>query len=195
MRSANIKRKTKETDIELSLSILDYGMKGSFNGTSGIGFFDHMLNSFASHGGFDIDLKCNGDLFVDGHHTVEDIGIVLGMALKEAAGDMKGIKRFSDILMPMDESLIMCALDYSGRAFLAFDADFVSPMIGDYDTQLTVEFMRALSFNAGITLHLKKMYGANDHHVTEALYKAAGKCIGDALKVVSDEIMSTKGSL
>ena len=195
MRTATIKRQTKETNIELTLTILDAGKKGSFVGTSGIGFFDHMLNSFASHGGFDLNLECEGDLFVDGHHTVEDVGIVLGMALKEAAGDMKGIKRFSDILMPMDEALIMCALDYSGRSYLHFESDFASPMIGDYDTQLTVEFMRALSMNAGITLHLKKMYGANDHHVTEALYKAAGKCIGDALKIVSDEIMSTKGSL
>ena len=195
MRTATIKRQTKETNIELTLTILDAGKKGSFVGTSGIGFFDHMLNSFASHGGFDLNLKCEGDLFVDGHHTVEDVGIVLGMALKEAAGDMKGIKRFSDILMPMDEALIMCALDYSGRSYLHFESDFASPMIGDYDTQLTVEFMRALSMNAGITLHLKKMYGANDHHVTEALYKAAGKCIGDALKIVSDDIMSTKGSL
>ena len=195
MRTATIKRQTKETNIELTLTILDAGKKGSFVGTSGIGFFDHMLNSFASHGGFDLNLKCEGDLFVDGHHTVEDVGIVLGMALREAAGDMKGIKRFSDILMPMDEALIMCALDYSGRSYLHFESDFASPMIGGYDTQLTVEFMRALSMNAGITLHLKKMYGANDHHVTEALYKAAGKCIGDALKIVSDEIMSTKGSL
>ena len=195
MRTSTIKRKTKETDIELTLTILDAGKKGSFTGSSGVGFFDHMLNSFFSHGGFDVCLKCEGDLFVDGHHTVEDIGIVLGMALKEAAGDMKGIKRFSDILMPMDEALVMCALDYSGRSYLHFESDFASPMIGDYDTQLTVEFMRALSMNAGITLHLKKMYGANDHHVTETLYKAAGKCIGDALRIVSDEVMSTKGSL
>ena len=195
MRTATINRTTKETDISLTLTILDGGKKGSFSGTSGIGFFDHMLNSFASHGGFDLDLKCKGDLFVDGHHTVEDVGIVLGTALKEAAGDMKGIKRFSDILMPMDEALIMCALDCSGRAYLHFEADFASGMIGDYDTQLTVEFMRALAMNAGITLHLKKMYGANDHHVTEALYKAAGKCIGDALRIVSDEVMSTKGLL
>ena len=195
MRTATIKRKTKETDIELTLNVLESGKKGSLSGTSGIGFFDHMLNSFVSHGGFDVELKCKGDLFVDGHHTVEDIGIVLGMALKEAAGDMKGIKRFSDILMPMDEALIMCALDFSGRSYLHFESEFTSPMIGDYDTQLTVEFMRALSSNAGITLHLKTLYGQNDHHKTEALYKAAGKCIGDALRVVSDEILSTKGSL
>lgn len=195
MREATIKRKTKETDIELTLKVLEKGKKGSFSGTSGIGFFDHMLNSFFSHGGFEATLKCEGDLFVDGHHTVEDVGIVLGMALKEAAGDMKGIKRFSDILMPMDEALIMCALDFSGRSYLHFESEFASAMIGDYDTQLTVEFMRALASNAGITLHLKTLYGQNDHHKTEALYKAAGKCIGDALSVVSDEILSTKGSL
>ena len=179
----------------MTLTVLEYGKKGSFSGTSGIGFFDHMLNSFASHGGFDIALKCEGDLFVDGHHTVEDVGIVLGMCLKEAAGDMKGIKRFSDILMPMDEALCMCAVDFSGRAYLVFESEFASGMIGDYDTQLTVEFMRALSSNAGITLHIKTLYGANDHHKTETLYKAAGKCIGDSLRIVSDEVMSTKGTL
>lgn len=195
MRKAQIKRTTKETDINLSLAVLDYGKKGSFTGTSGIGFFDHMLSAFASHGGFDLVLDMKGDLEVDGHHTVEDVGIVLGCALKEAAGDMKGIKRFSDILLPMDEALVMCALDFSGRAFLAFDSEFKADMIGDYDTQLTVEFMRALATNAGITLHLKTMYGDNDHHKTEALYKACGKCVGEALKIVSDEVMSTKGVL
>ncbi len=195
MRTATVKRKTGETDITLTLTVLDAGKKGSFKGSSGIGFFDHMLTAFASHGGFDLTLSCDGDLHVDGHHTAEDVGIVLGTALKEAAGDMKGIKRFSDIHLPMDEALVMCALDFSGRAYLAFDSRFVSPMIGDYDTQLTVEFMRALAFNAGITLHLRTLYGANDHHVTEALYKAAGKCIGDALKIVSDDVMSTKGVL
>ena len=195
MRTSKITRITKETDITLSLTVLEYGKKGSFSGTSGIGFFDHMLSAFASHGGFDLNITCKGDLEVDGHHTVEDIGIVLGTALKEAAGDMKGIKRFSHIMLPMDEALVMCALDFSGRAFLAFDSDFRADMIGGYDTQLTVEFMRALSVNAGITLHLKKMYGDNDHHVTEALYKACGKCVGDALRVISDEVMSTKGVL
>ncbi len=195
MRTSTIKRKTKETDINLSLTVLEYGKKGSFTGTSGIGFFDHMLSAFASHGGFEINLDCKGDLFVDGHHTVEDVGIVLGTALKEAAGDMKGIKRFSDIHLPMDEALVLCALDFSGRAYLAFDSNFSSPMIGDYDTQLTAEFMRALAVNAGITLHLKTLYGVNDHHITEALYKAAGKCVGDALRIISDEVMSTKGVL
>ena len=195
MRQAEIIRKTGETDIKLSLKVLEYGNKGKFCGSSGIGFFDHMLNSFCSHGGFEVNLECKGDLDVDGHHTVEDIGIVLGTALRNAAGDMKGIKRFSDILMPMDEALVMCALDFSGRAFLAFDSSFTSPMVGGYDTQLTVEFMRALAVNAGITLHLKTMYGENDHHKTEALYKAAGKCIGDALRIVSQDVMSTKGVL
>lgn len=195
MRTAEIKRTTKETDISLKLTILERGEKGSFKGTTGIGFFDHMLNSFFSHGGFDAELSCKGDLFVDGHHTVEDTGIVIGQALKAAAGDMKGIKRFSDMLMPMDEALVLCAVDYSGRSYLAFDSEFKSDAIGDYDTQLTVEFMRALSANAQITLHLKTLYGNNSHHITEALYKAAGKCIGDALRIVSDEVMSTKGVL
>lgn len=195
MRKAEIKRTTRETDISLELTVLDYGKKGSLTGTSGIGFFDHMLTAFASHGGFEIKLECKGDLEVDGHHTVEDVGIVLGTALKQAAGDMKGIKRFSNIFLPMDESLVLCAVDFSGRAFLAFDSDFHAGMIGDYDTQLTLEFMRAVACNAGITLHLKKMYGHNDHHVTEALYKAAGKCVGDALRIVCDDVMSTKGVL
>lgn len=195
MRTAEIKRTTKETDISLKLDVLEYGKKGSFCGSSGVGFFDHMLTAFASHGGFDLTLECKGDLEVDCHHTVEDVGIVLGMALKQAAGDMKGLQRFSHILLPMDEALVMCALDFSGRAFLAFDSDFKADLIGDYDTQLTVEFMRALAANAAATLHLKKLYGDNDHHVTEALYKAVGKCLGEALRIVSDEVMSTKGVL
>lgn len=195
MRTALITRKTNETDITFSLAIKEDGTKGSFKGTSGVGFFDHMLNSFASHGGFDIELKCSGDLNVDCHHTVEDIGIVLGMAFKEAAGDMKGIARFADILLPMDEALCMCALDYSGRAYLVFDADFKAPMIGDYDSQMTVEFLRAFVNAAGVTLHVKVMYGENDHHKTEAVYKAVAKCVGKALKLVSDEIPSTKGAL
>lgn len=195
MRKAYITRKTNETDISINLEIGTPEKRGSFKGTSGVGFFDHMLNSFASHGGFDIELSCKGDLQVDCHHTIEDVGIVLGMAFKEAAGDMKGIARFSDILLPMDEALCMCATDYSGRAYLVFDADFKADMIGDYDTQMTVEFMRAFANAAGITLHIKVLYGENDHHKTEAIYKAAGKCLGKALKIVSDEIPSTKGTL
>ncbi len=195
MRTSKITRKTKETAISLSLEILDKGERGSFSGTSGIGFFDHMLNSFAVHGGFNINLECEGDVYVDGHHTVEDVGIVLGKALHEAAGDMKGITRFSDMLMPMDEALCMCAVDYSGRPYLAFDADFKSVSIGGYDTQLTVEFMRALAYNALITLHVKMLYGDNDHHKTEAIYKSVGKCIGKALEISGSAVPSAKGVL
>lgn len=195
MRNANIERKTKETDIKLSLAIREDNEKGTFTGTSGVGFFDHMLNAFATHGGFDIELYCKGDLEVDCHHTIEDIGIVLGTAFKNAVGGMKGITRFADIMLPMDEALCMCALDYSGRAFLVFDAEFTSPMIGDYDTQMTVEFLRAFAFNAGITLHAKVLYGENDHHKVEAVYKAVAKCLKKALAVVSDSMPSSKGSL
>lgn len=195
MRKAVIERKTSETDIKLTLEIKEYGKKGSFAGTSGVGFFDHMLNSFAVHGGFDISLECKGDLQVDCHHTVEDVGIALGLAFRKAAGDMRGIKRFADILLPMDEALCMCAVDWSGRAYVVFDADFKSNMIGDYDSQMTVEFLRAFAFNAGITLHAKVLYGDNDHHKTEAVYKAVAKCTGMALSIVSDSIPSAKGSL
>lgn len=195
MRNAYIERKTKETDIKLSLAIREDNEKGTFKGTSGVGFFDHMLNAFATHGGFDIELTCKGDLEVDCHHTIEDIGIVLGTAFKEAVGDMKGITRFADIMLPMDEALCMCAVDYSGRAFLVFDAEFISPMIGDYDTQMTVEFLRAFAFNAGITLHAKVLYGDNDHHKVEAVYKAVAKCLKKAITVVSDSVPSSKGTL
>ena len=137
MRTAEISRKTNETEISLKLTVLEPYSKGKLTGSTGIGFFDHMLNSFAAHGGFEIDLiKVKGDLEVDGHHTAEDVGIVLGTALKKAAGDMVGITRFADILLPMDEALTMCALDFSGRAFLAFDAHFKSDLIGQYDTQI-----------------------------------------------------------
>ena len=195
MRNAYIERKTKETDIKLSLSIREDNEKGTFKGTSGVGFFDHMLNAFATHGGFDIELTCKGDLEVDCHHTIEDIGIVLGTAFKDAVGDMKGITRFADIMLPMDEALCMCAVDYSGRAFLVFDGEFVSPMIGDYDSQMTVEFLRAFAFNAGITLHAKVLYGDNDHHKVEAVYKAVAKCLKKALTIVSDSVPSSKGTL
>ena len=154
-----------------------------------------MLNAFATHGGFDIELYCKGDLEVDCHHSFEDIGIVRGTAFKNAVGDMKGITRFADIMLPMDEALCMCAVEYSGRAYLVFDAEFISPMIGDYDTQMTVEFLRAFAFNAGITLHAKVLYGENDHHKVEAVYKAVAKCLKKALAVVSDSMPSSKGSL
>lgn len=195
MRSAQIERKTSETDIRLTLSVLPFGTRGSFSGTSGIGFFDHMLNSFAVHGSFAIDLQMTGDLQIDGHHSVEDAGIVLGMAFAKAVGDKAGITRFADIHLPMDEALAFCAVDFSGRPYLVFDSDFCAPMIGDYDTQLTVEFFRAFAQNAGVTLHLKTLYGKNDHHITEALYKAAAKCMGAALVVNGTEVPSAKGTL
>ncbi len=195
MRSTTITRKTKETEIVLKLDIRDDFGRGSFTGTSGIGFFDHMLNSFAVHGGFDITLDCKGDLAVDCHHTVEDVGIVLGMAFKEAVGDMCGITRFADIHLPMDEALCMCAVDYSGRPFVVFQGEFKSDRIGEYDTQMTAEFLRAFAFNAGITLHVNILYGENDHHKTEAVYKALAKCVSAALKIVSDDVPSAKGTL
>ncbi len=195
MRTTSIVRKTHETDITLMLAIKEDGNNGSFTGSSGVGFFDHMLNSFAVHGGFDINLECKGDLQVDCHHTVEDIGIALGLAFKQAVGDMKGIARFADILLPMDEALCMCAVDYSGRPYLVFDADFKADMIGDYDSQMTEEFMRAFSMNAGITLHISVLYGENDHHKTEAVYKAVARSLRKALALVSEEIPSAKGTL
>lgn len=195
MRTAAVTRKTAETDISLSLGIREDGRKGSFSGTSGVGFFDHMLSAFAVHGGFDITLSCKGDLEVDSHHTVEDVGIVLGTAFAEAVGDRRGIARFADILLPMDEALCRVALDYGGRAYLVFDADFKSDRLGEYDTQLTVEFMRAFAFHAGLTLHMSVLYGDNDHHMTEACYKALGKCVGAAVRIVSEDVLSSKGVL
>lgn len=195
MRKATIERKTSETQISLTLELRDDNSKGSFTGTSGVGFFDHMLNSFATHGGFDIILDCKGDLEVDCHHTIEDIGICLGLAFKKAIGDMVGICRFSHILLPMDEALCMCAIDCSGRSYLVFDGWFKAPMIGDYDTQMTVEFLRALVNNSGFTVHIKIPYGENDHHKTEAVYKALARCLKEALTIVSDTLPSSKGML
>ena len=193
MRSAATIRTTKETDINMALTI--DGEKRGLEGTSGIGFFDHMLNSFAFHGGFHIALDMTGDLHVDGHHTVEDVGIVLGTLFREALGDRKGIKRFGHIFMPMDEALAFCAVDISGRPFLVFNAEFDTPMIGQYDSSLTVEFFRALAYNAGFTLHLRSEYGANAHHITEALFKAAARAISDAASLNGGITLSTKGVL
>ncbi len=190
-----ITRKTAETDIELSLFVMPKNARGKFEGTSGVGFFDHMLNSFCVHGGFAVNLKCKGDLNVDCHHTIEDVGIVLGMAFAKASGDKKGMARFCDLHIPMDEALAFCAVDYSGRPYLRFDADFKADMIGDYDTQMTAEFFRAFCMSAGVTMHLTCVCGDNDHHKTEALYKAAGRAMGRAMEKVSDEVLSAKGVL
>ena len=194
-RNAVASRNTKETKITVELNILSAGKAGSFSGTSGIGFFDHMLNAFATHGGFDIKLECCGDLEVDGHHTVEDTGIVLGNAFVKAIGDRVGIARFASFFVPMDEALTRAVVDVSGRPFLVFDADFRDSSVGAFDTSLAVEFFRALTFAAGITLHIKNEYGANDHHKLESIFKAAAKALSAALVVIGDAVPSTKGVL
>lgn len=191
MRTASITRTTKETDIALELSLEG----GEVQVSTGIGFFDHMLTALAFYAGWGMKLTVKGDLQVDGHHTVEDTGIVLGQALKEALGEKKGIRRFGSAFVPMDEALCFTALDFSNRPYLVFDADMPQPMIGDYDSCLTLEFMRALSFNAGITLHQKCHYGVNAHHITEGLYKSLGLAIKDAVKVEGAGVVSTKGVL
>lgn len=168
---------------------------GEVQVSTGIGFFDHMLTALAFYAGWGMKLNVKGDLQVDGHHTVEDTGIVLGQALKEALGDRKGIRRFASAFVPMDEALCFTALDFSNRPYLVFDAQMPQPVIGDYDACLTVEFMRALSFNAGITLHQKCHYGINAHHITEGLYKSLGLAIKDAVKVEGTSVVSTKGVL
>ena len=192
MRTSEITRKTKETDITLKLDLDGGKVKVS----TGIGFFDHMLNSFATHGGFGLELCCKGDLEGDGHHTVEDVGIVLGKAFCEALGDKSSIERFGSFYVPMDEALAFASVDVSGRPFLVFDADFPQEMCGDYDCSLTVEFMRALAFNAGITLHIKSMYGDNSHHITEAIFKSAAHALKAAVaQNDSGKPLSTKGVL
>ena len=191
MRTAEITRKTKETDVSVSLCLEG----GALTIDTGIGFFDHMLHALLFYAGFSGKVICKGDLHVDGHHSVEDTGIVLGQALKEALGDKVGIRRFAHSYVPMDESLEFCAVDVSGRPYLVFHADMPQPMIGDYDSCLTLEFMRALAMNAGLTLHLKSEYGVNAHHITEGLYKALGLSLKEAVKVESDQVTSTKGAL
>ena len=191
-RQATSSRTTKETDITIKLNILQ-DKAGSFIGSSGIGFFDHMLNAFAVHGGFDIELCCKGDLEVDGHHTVEDIGIVLGSVITEALGAHVGIARFGTAFVPMDEALSRAVVDISGRAFLVFDAKFKDSTIGLFDTSLAVEFFRAFAFGAKITLHIKNEYGDNDHHKLESIFKATAKALSAAVRIVGDQVPSTKG--
>ena len=188
-----IERKTKETDIKAELNV--YGSsKAEID--SGIGFFDHMLTALTIHGDSDLKLSCKGDLDVDGHHTVEDCGIVLGKAFAEALGDKSGIVRFGSAYVPMDEALSFCAVDISGRPFLVFDAEFANDMTGAFDNCLTEEFFRAFAFNAGITLHIKNLYGKNDHHKIEALFKALAYALKAAVKRNSDgNVISTKGVL
>ena len=191
MRSAEIKRETKETKIGLTLSLEG----GEVDIKTGIGFFDHMLTALAFYAGWGLELTAEGDLQVDGHHTVEDTGIVLGQALRAALGDKKGIRRFGSAFVPMDEALCFTALDFSNRPFLVFDAEMPQPMVGGYDACLTAEFMRALAVNAGLTLHQKCHYGANAHHITEGLYKSLGLALKDAARVEGAGVTSTKGVL
>ena len=191
MRTAAVMRQTKETDINLKLCLEG----GTVKISTGIGFFDHMLTAFAFYAGFGLELTVKGDLEVDGHHTVEDTGIVLGQALAQALGDKRGIKRFASSFVPMDEALCFTALDFSGRAFLVFDAPMPQERIGDYESCLSVEFMRAVATHAGITLHQKEHYGANAHHITEALFKSLGLAMKEAVKVEGEDVTSTKGVL
>ena len=193
-RSAKVLRKTGETDIDLTICL---DGNGHTDIDSGIGFFDHMLTLFTVHGHFDMVMSCNGDINVDGHHSVEDIGIALGQAVKEALGDKAGINRYGAFFMPMDESLILVSMDISNRPYLVYDGGEMAPMIGDYDTELTEEFLRAFAFNAGITLHVKVLYGKNSHHKVEGIFKA----LGHALHIASSKnpevqgVLSTKGML
>ena len=178
-RIATLKRTTKETNVEISL---DIDGAGEANVGSGIGFFDHMLILFAKHGLFSLSVKAQGDLVIDGHHTVEDIGIVLGQALAKAAGDKAGIRRYGHVYVPMDESLVLVVVDFSGRPFLAFDAELGQGRIGEFDVELTEEFLRAVAVNAGLTLHVKVLAGKNRHHIVEAIFKALGRALAQSLE-------------
>ena len=178
IRQATVKRKTSETDIALFLRI---DGSGEAEVDTGIGFFDHMLKSFAKHGLFDLKLKVTGDLIVDCHHTIEDVGIVLGEAIKEAIGDKMSIRRYGDIILPMDETLIMCAIDLSGRPYLGFESTFTADSVGYFDTQMVKEFFYAISYSAGMNLHIRKIAGENDHHIIEGMFKAFAKALDEAL--------------
>ena len=195
MRTATIQRKTAETDISLSLN-LDGSGKGELD--TGIGFLDHMLTLFTRHGRVDLTVTCKGDTLVDDHHSAEDIGIALGEALKAALGDKRGIRRYGSLLLPMDEALVLCAVDLSGRATLRYRASIPSQKIGTFDTELIQEFFLALTRAAGITLHIQQLDGENSHHIAEAMFKAFGRALKEAVSIdpdSADEIPSTKGVL
>ena len=191
MRQAELARKTRETDIVLKLD-LDGTGKNSVD--TGVGFLNHMLELFSVHSGFDLQVRCSGDTQVDFHHSVEDVGICLGQAFKEALGDKKGIARFADRIVPMDECAALVAIDISGRPYLNFE-EKLTGKIGEFDAELVEEFLRAFSFNAGMNVYVKLLKGGNMHHEAEAIFKALAKCVQDAVKVVSDRIPSSKGVL
>lgn len=193
-RSASLKRNTKETEIEVTLNL---DGKGEAKIDTGIGFFDHMLNGFTKHGLFDLTLKCKGDLIVDCHHTIEDCGIVLGSAIRKCVGDKAGIRRYGDCILPMDDALVLCALDLSGRPYLGFDMTFNTDRVGAFDTEMVREFFYAISYSAGMNIHIKALNGDNTHHLIEAAFKSFAKALDEATIIdprISD-ILSTKGSL
>ncbi len=193
-RIAEISRKTGETDIRIKLNLDGTGQASV---QTGIGFFDHMLNSFARHGLFDLEVTVRGDLEVDSHHTIEDTGIVLGQAIKEAVGEKKGICRFGECMLPMDETLMLCALDLSGRPYLQYHMDFSVPKVGEFDTEMVHEFFYAVSYSAGMNLHLKMLDGMNNHHIIEAAFKSFAKALDRATQYDDriHDVLSTKGSL
>jgi len=195
MRTSTINRKTAETDISLSLNLDGSGIS---NVESGCGFLDHMLTLFAKHGRFDLDLKCTGDTQVDDHHTVEDIGISLGLAFKEALGDKKGVSRYGYMILPMDESLIMSAVDFSGRGYLNYDLNIPTEKVGTFDTELVEEFWLGFIRNAECTLHIKQLDGSNSHHIIEGAFKSVARSFKEAVRIdakFSNDILSTKGVL
>lgn len=193
-RRKTVQRKTAETDISLTLN-LDGSGKREIH--TGVGFFDHMLSGFSRHGFFDLTVQAEGDLEVDCHHTIEDTGIVLGTAIREALGEKKGIRRYGSMILPMDETLVLCAIDLSGRPYFSFDHEFTAERVGDMDTEMVREFFYAISYAAGMNLHMKVLSGTNNHHIIEALFKAFGKALDEASSFdprITD-ILSTKGSL
>lgn len=195
MRTAEISRDTKETKIKLKLSL---DGSGNSDIDTGIGFMDHMLTLFAKHGRFDLTVRCDGDTYVDDHHSAEDIGICLGQAFREALADKKGICRYGDIILPMDEALILAAVDISGRSYLGYALDILTEKVGSFDTELVEEFFIAFTSNAGIDLHLRQLAGRNSHHIIEGAFKAAGRALRKAVSIdkeASDEVPSTKGLL
>ena len=191
-RSSQQDRKTKETTISLSLEV---DGTGAASASTGIPFFDHMLEQLGKHGGFDLQIEATGDLEIDHHHTVEDVGIVLGTALRDALGDKAGVRRFASSLVPLDEALVQVALDLSGRPFLVYDVDPVSEWIGTFDPQLVEEFWRAFAFGAGITLHIRSISGRNGHHIIEASFKGVARALRDAVTIEGTSVPSTKGTL
>lgn len=195
MRTAQITRKTAETDITVEINL---DGSGTYDNQTGVGFFDHMLDQLARHGLIDMTIRCAGDLHIDDHHTVEDVGIALGQALTTAMGDKRGIRRYGACVLPMDDARVACALDLSGRPFLVWDVDLPTPKIGTFDTELVREFFQAFATHGGITLHLTQGAGINSHHIAEAAFKSVARALRDALEVdprKADAIPSTKGSL